>query len=131
MELHRLLLSILALFTPASLKNIEKYHAEFFFVQDVHLQVKGKKHGGKCRKNVDSSSVSLLHRGFRYDSNTCKTLEVKKSARGQPPNVTYRPLRRREIVSCLPTYGSASVAKLLCQSVYVFKRCPRRSSENL
>lgn len=28
-----------------SLKNIEKYHAEFLFVQDVHLQARGKKHG--------------------------------------------------------------------------------------
>ena len=78
------------------------------------------------RKNVDWCSVSLLHRGFRYDSNTCKTLEVKKSAQGQPPYATYRPLRRREVVSCLRTQGSAGVAKLLCQ-----RRIQRMSKEEL
>ena len=73
-------------------------------------------------KKVDSCSVTLLHRGFRYDSN--KTLKVKKSARGQPPYITYRPLRRREVVSCLRTHGSAGVAKLLCQ-----RRIQRLSKE--
>lgn len=76
------------------------------------------------RKNVDSCSVSLLHRGFRYDSNN--TLKVKKSERGQPPYVTYRPLRRREVVSCLRTHGSAGVAKLLCQ-----RRIQKMSKEEL
>jgi len=76
------------------------------------------------RKNVDSCSVSLLYRGFRYDSN--KTFKVKKSARGQPPYVTYRPVRRREVVSCLRTHGSAGDAKLLCQ-----RRIQRMSKEEL
>ena len=130
MVLHRLLLSILALFTPAKSQKYRKISRRILVCPRRAFTSKRQEAWLQFllvgRKNVDWCSVSLLHRGFRYDSNTCKTLEVKKSAQGQPPYVTYRPLRRREVVSCLRTQGSAGVAKLLCQ-----RRIQRMSKEEL